>query len=75
MDAMPEWNSKYPICEAGQQFIFACRRTAARLDLSEAEMRASYARSNVPTPRGESRSVTNAVDAAAYREVRNAQSA
>lgn len=70
-DVKPEWNSKYPICDAGQQFIFACRRTASRLDLSEAEVLAGYARMVLASASIES----NVVELAAFREIDDAQSA
>ncbi len=35
---------KYPICDEGEQFIYACRRLAARLDLSETERAVNHAR-------------------------------
>ena len=65
----PELNSKYPICEAGQQFIFACRRTAARLELSDAEVLASYALNKVVASRVESRTEPNVVGLSVLREV------
>ncbi len=74
-DSKLEWNSRYPICEAGQQFIFACRRTAARLDLSEAEKLASYARMNLPAPLVEPHPVENVIALPAVRRDANAQSA
>ena len=70
-----ELNSKYPICEAGQQFIFACRRTAARLELSDAEVLANYARRKVAASRVESRTESNVVELSVFHEVDIIQSA
>ena len=44
--ANSQTDQKYPVCDTGRQFIFACRRTASRLDLTAAEILSKH--SNAP---------------------------
>ena len=79
-DEQRGWNSKYPVSDAGQQFIFACRRTASRLDLTEAEKFSTHAGAVVPEDMGASDTpVTNVIasgiEAAVFDQVDDAQSA